>query len=156
MANELETYEPPNKGGRGCLIGTVVGLVIIILAMCAIGFIGTDKVASYFTDKETVVSTVPESDNVNDVTIKPEITITDILEARAALREERRIDSVFMAIPDFELAAILMNIGVGSTKADIVYEYELHKKSYEDVRLGREIQTKIIQRNDTLIPKDSI
>lgn len=30
------------------------------------------------------------------------------------------------------------------------------RKSYEDVRLGREIQTKIIQRNDTLIPKDSI
>lgn len=155
MANELENYEPPNRGGRGCLIGTVIGLVIIILAMCAIGFIGTDKVASYFTDKETV-ETVSESDNVDDVTIEPEITITDILEARAALREERRIDSVFMAIPDFELAAILMNIGVGSTKADIVYEYELHKKSYEDVRLGREIQTKIIQRNDTLIPKDSI
>lgn len=155
MANELENYEPPNRGGRGCLIGTVIGLVIIILAMCAIGFIGTDKVASYFTDKETV-GTISESDNVDDVTIEPEITITDILEARAALREERRIDSVFMAIPDFELAAILMNIGVGSTKADIVYEYELHKKSYEDVRLGREIQTKIIQRNDTLIPKDSI
>lgn len=155
MANELETYEPPNKGGRGCLIGTVVGLVIIILAMCVIGFIGTDKVASYFTDKETV-ETVSESDNVDNVVAEPEITITDILEARAALREERRIDSVFMAIPDFELAAILMNIGVGSTKADIVYEYELHKKSYEDVRLGREIQTKIIQRNDTLIPKDSI
>lgn len=155
MANELETYEPPNKGGKGCLIGTVIGLVIIILAMCAIGFIGTDKVASYFTDKETV-GTVSESDNVDDVTIEPEITITDILEARAALREKRRIDSVFMAIPDFELAAILMNISVGSTKADIVYEYELHKKSYEDVRLGREIQTKIIQRNDTLIPKDSI
>ena len=155
MANELENYEPPNRGGKGCLIGTVIGLVIIILAMCTIGFIGTDKVASYFTDKKTV-ETVSESDNVDDVTIEPEITITDILEARAALREERRIDSVFMAIPDFELAAILMNIGVGSTKADIVYEYELHKKSYEDVRLGREIQTKIIQRNDTLIPKDSI
>ena len=155
MANELENYEPPNRGGKGCLIGTVIGLVIIILAMCTIGFIGTDKVASYFTDKETV-ETVSESDNVDDVTIEPEITITDILEARAALREKRRIDSVFMAIPDFELAAILMNIGVGSTKADIVYEYELHKKSYEDVRLGREIQTKIIQRNDTLIPKDSI
>lgn len=155
MANEIENYEPPNRGGKGCLIGTVIGLVIIILAMCTIGFIGTDKVASYFTDKETV-ETVSESDNVDDVTIEPEITITDILEARAALREERRIDSVFMAIPDFELAAILMNIGVGSTKADIVYEYELHKKSYEDVRLGREIQTKIIQRNDTLIPKDSI
>lgn len=155
MANELENYEPPNRGGKGCLIGTVIGLVIIILAMCTIGFIGTDKVASYFTDKETV-ETVSESDNVDDVTIEPEITITDILEARAALREERRIDSVFMAISDFELAAILMNIGVGSTKADIVYEYELHKKSYEDVRLGREIQTKIIQRNDTLIPKDSI
>jgi len=156
MANELETYEPPNKGGKGCLIGTVIGLVIIILTMCAIGLIGTDKVASYFTDKGTVETTVSESDNVDDVTIEPEITITDILEARAASREERRIDSVFMAIPDFELAAILMNIGVGSTKADIVYEYELHKKSYEDVRLGREIQTKIIQRNDTLIPKDSI
>lgn len=127
MANELENYEPPNRGGKGCLIGTVIGLVIIILAMCTIGFIGTDKVASYFTDKETV-ETVSESDNVDDVTIEPEITITDILEARAALREERRIDSVFMAIPDFELAAILMNIGVGSTKADIVYEYELHKK----------------------------
>lgn len=155
MANELENYEPPNRGGKGCLIGTVIGLVIIILAMCTIGFIGTDKVASYFTDKETV-ETVSESDNVDDVTIEPEITITDILEARAALREKRRIDSVFMAIPDFELAAILMNIGVGSIKADIVYEYELHKKSYEDVRLGREIQTKIIQRNDTLIPKDSI
>jgi hypothetical protein len=155
MANELENYEPPNRGGRGCLIGTVIGLVIIILAMCIVGFIGTDKVASYFTDKETV-ETVSESDNVDDVVVEPEITITDILEARAALREERRIDSVFMAIPDFELAAILMNIGVGSTKADIVYEYELHKKSYEDVRLGREIQTKIIQRNDTLIPKDSI
>lgn len=155
MANELENYEPPNRGGKGCLIGTVIGLVIIILAMCTIGFIGTDKVASYFTDKKTV-ETVSESDNVDDVTIEPKITITDILEARAALREERRIDSVFMAIPDFELAAILMNIGVGSTKADIVYEYELHKKSYEDVRLGREIQTKIIQRNDTLIPKDSI
>ena len=156
MANEIENYEPPNRGGRGCLIGTVIGLVIIILALCTIGFIGTDKITSYFTEKEAVETTVSESDNVDDVTIEPEITITDILEARAALRKERRIDSVFMAIPDFELAAILMNIGVGSTKADIVYEYELHKKSYEDVRLGREIQTKIIQRNDTLIPKDSI
>lgn len=155
MANELENYEPPNRGGRGCLIGTVIGLVIIILTMCAIGLIGTDKVASYFTDKETV-ETVSESDNVDNAVVEPKITITDILEARAALREERRIDSVFMAIPDFELAAILMNIGISSTKADIVYEYELHKKSYEDVRLGREIQTKIIQRNDTLIPKDSI
>jgi hypothetical protein len=155
MANEIENYEPPNRGGRGCLIGTVIGLVIIILALCTIGFIGTDKITSYFTEKEAVETTVPESDNIDNV-VEPEITITDILEARAALREERRIDSVFMAIPDFELAAILMNIGVGSTKADIVYEYELHRKSYEDVKLGREIQTKIIQRNDTLIPKDSI
>lgn len=155
MANEIENYEPPNRGGRGCLIGTVIGLVIIILALCTIGFIGTDKITSYFTEKEAVETTVPESDNIDNV-VEPEITITGILEARAVLREERRIDSVFMAIPDFELAAILMNIGVGSTKADIVYEYELHRKSYEDVKLGREIQTKIIQRNDTLIPKDSI
>lgn len=79
MANELENYEPPNRGGRGCLIGTVIGLVIIILAMCAIGFIGTDKVASYFTEKEAVETTVPESDNIDNV-VEPEITITDILE----------------------------------------------------------------------------
>lgn len=156
MENEIEKmgYESLNGRKNGCLIWTIVGLVIIILGLCTIGYLGTDKVTSYFKDSKSEKVECYEDENLFPTEKEP--TVQDIIEQRTSTKMERRIDSVYMAIPDFELAAILMNIGTTSTKEAIVYEYELHRKLYEDVKLGAEIQKKIIQRHDTVIPKDSI
>lgn len=75
-------------------------------------------------------------------TIAP--SISDILMFRNELKEQKRIDSVYLSIPDIILVDILKTHGTEIDPNYIVMLYENNSKQYENVLSGSESE-KILQ-----------
>lgn len=76
-------------------------------------------------------------------------TVQEVLEARKLTKESQRKDSVFMAMPEAALIAVLMKIGTESTIEQIVQEYEANPDLYKNVIWGSEIQKNVIHKTDS-------
>ena len=132
MENDLMARpEPPRR---------TVWVVVTILAL--IGMIG----AVIYAERKNVANFL-NGVNQEEVQEDPQViieepvtTIQDILDMREQMREDRRVDSVFLAMPKVVLIDILMQHGTSLSIKDIIYIYESNISTYNTVLSGARAQ----------------
>lgn len=132
MENEMMARpKPPRR---------TVWVVVAILAL--IGMIG----AVIYAERENIANFL-NSVNQEEVQEDPQViieepvtTIQDILDMREQMREDRRIDSVFLAMPKVVLIDILMQHGTSLSIKDMIYIYESNISTYNTVLSGARAQ----------------
>lgn len=132
MENDLMARpEPPRK---------TVWVVVTILAL--IGMVG----AVIYAERKNVANFL-NGVNQEEVQEDPQViieepvtTIQDILDMREQMREDRRIDSVFLAMPKVVLIDILMQHGTSLSIKDMIYIYESNTSTYNTVLSGARAQ----------------
>lgn len=123
--------EPPRR---------TVWVVVTILAL--IGMIG----AVIYAERKNVANFL-NGVNQEEVQEDPQViieepvtTIQDILDMREQMREDRRVDSVFLAMPRVVLTDILMQHGTSLSIKDMIYIYESNISTYNTVLSGARAQ----------------
>lgn len=118
----------------------IVWVVLITLAL--IGMIG----AIIYAERENIANFL-NGVNQEEVQEDPQViieepvtTIQDILNMREQMREDRRIDSVFLAMPKVVLIDILMQHGTSLSIKDMIYIYESNISTYNTVLSGARAQ----------------
>ena len=132
MENDLMARpKPPRR---------TVWVVVAILAL--IGMIG----AVIYAERKNVANFL-NGVNQEEVQEDPQViieepvtTIQDILDMREQMREDRRIDSVFLAMPKVVLIDILMQHGTSLSIKDMIYIYESNTSTYNTVLSGARAQ----------------
>lgn len=81
-----------------------------------------------------------QESTVNEDTIYTAPTIQEILEFRKYAKECKRIDSIFLTMPDVVLIDILRNHGTQLSNSEIVYIYEDNPETYNAVQSGARSQ----------------
>lgn len=118
----------------------IVWVVLITLAL--IGMIG----AIFYAERKNIanfLNGVNQEEVQEDAHItieEPVATIQDILDMREQMREDRRIDSVFLAMPKVVLIDILMQHGTSLSIKDMIYIYESNTSTYNTVLSGARAQ----------------
>lgn len=117
-----------------------VWVVVTILAL--IGMIG----AVIYAERKNVANFL-NGVNQEEVQEDPQViieepvtTIQDILDMREQMREDRRVDSVFLAMPKVVLIDILMQHGTSLSIKDMIYIYESNTSTYNTVLSGARAQ----------------
>lgn len=117
-----------------------VWVVVAILAL--IGMIG----AIFYAERKNIanfLNGVNQEEIQEDPQViieEPVTTIQDILDMREQMREDRRIDSVFLAMPKVVLIDILMQHGTSLSIKDMIYIYESNISTYNTVLSGARAQ----------------
>ena len=118
----------------------IVWAVLITLAL--IGMIG----AIIYAERENITNFL-NGVNQEEVQEDPQViieepvtTIQDIIDMREQMREDRRIDSVFLAMPKVVLIDILMQHGTSLSIKDMIYIYESNTSTYNTVLSGARAQ----------------
>lgn len=132
MENEMMARPKPLR--------IIVWVVLITLAL--IGMMG----AIIYAERENIANFL-NGVNQEEVQEDPQIiieepvtTIQDILDMREQMREDRRVDSVFLAMPKVVLIDILMQHGTSLSIKDIIYIYESNTSTYNTVLSGARAQ----------------
>lgn len=118
----------------------IVWVVLITLAL--IGMIG----AIFYAERKNIanfLNGVNQEEVQEDAHItieEPVATIQDILDMREQMREDRRVDSVFLAMPKVVLIDILMQHGTSLSIKDMIYIYETNTSTYNTVLSGARAQ----------------
>lgn len=110
----------------------IVWVVLITLAL--ISMMG----AIIYAERENIANFLNEDPQV--IIEEPVTTIQDILNIREQMREDRRVDSVFLAMPKVVLIDILMQHGTSLSIKDMVYIYESNTSTYNTVLSGARAQ----------------
>lgn len=120
--------------------GRIVWVVLITLAL--IGMMG----AIIYAERENIANFL-NGVNQEEVQEDPQViieepvtTIQDILNMREQMREDRRVDSVFLAMPKVVLIDILMQHGTSLSIKDMIYIYESNTSTYNTVLSGARAQ----------------
>lgn len=118
----------------------IVWVVSITLAL--IGMMG----AIIYAERENIANFL-NGVNQEEVQEDPQViieepvtTIQDILDMREQMREDRRVDSVFLAMPKVVLIDILMQHGTSLSIKDMIYIYETNTSTYNTVLSGARAQ----------------
>lgn len=118
----------------------IVWVALITLAL--IGMMG----AIIYAERENIANFL-NGVNQEEVQEDPQViieepvtTIQDILDMREQMREDRRVDSVFLAMPKVVLIDILMQHGTSLSIKDIIYIYESNTSTYNTVLSGARAQ----------------
>lgn len=118
----------------------IVRVVLITLAL--IGMMG----AIIYAERENIANFL-NGVNQEEVQEDPQViieepvtTIQDILDMREQMREDRRVDSVFLAMPKVVLIDILMQHGTSLSIKDMIYIYETNTSTYNTVLSGARAQ----------------
>lgn len=132
MENEMMARPKPLR--------IIVWAVLITLAL--IGMIG----AIIYAERENIANFL-NGVNQEEVQEDPQViieepvtTIQDILDMREQMREDRRVDSVFLAMPKVVLIDILMQHGTSLSIKDMIYIYESNTSTYNTVLSGARAQ----------------
>lgn len=132
MENEMMARPKPPR--------IIVWVVLIILAL--IGMMG----AIIYAERENIANFL-NGVNQKEVQEDPQViieepvtTIQDILDMRERMREDRRVDSVFLAMPKVVLIDILMQHGTSLSIKDMIYIYESNTSTYNTVLSGARAQ----------------
>lgn len=132
MENDLMTRPKPSR--------IIVWVVLITLAL--IGMMG----AIIYAERENIANFL-NGVNQEEVQEDPQViieepvtTIQDILDMREQMREDRRVDSVFLAMPKVVLIDILMQHGTSLSIKDMTYIYESNTSTYNTVLSGARAQ----------------
>lgn len=120
--------------------GRIVWVALITLAL--IGMMG----AIIYAERENIANFL-NGVNQEEVQEDPQViieepvtTIQDILDMREQMREDRRVDSVFLAMPKVVLIDILMQHGTSLSIKDMIYIYESNTSTYNTVLSGARAQ----------------
>lgn len=132
MENEMMARPRPSR--------IIVWVVLITLAL--IGMMG----AIIYAERENIANFL-NGVNQEEVQEDPQViieepvtTIQDILDMREQMREDRRVDSVFLAMPKVVLIDILMQHGTSLSIKDMIYIYESNTSTYNTVLSGARAQ----------------
>lgn len=132
MENDLMARPKPPR--------IIVWVVLITLAL--IGMMG----AIFYAERKNIANFL-NGVNQEEVQEDPQViieepvaTIQDILDMREQMREDRRVDSVFLAMPKVVLIDILMQHGTSLSIKDMVYIYESNTSTYNTVLSGARAQ----------------
>lgn len=132
MENEMMARPKPPR--------IIVWGVLITLAL--IGMMG----AIIYAERENIANFL-NGVNQEEVQEDPQViieepvtTIQDILDMREQMREDRRVDSVFLAMPKVVLIDILMQHGTSLSIKDMIYIYETNTSTYNTVLSGARAQ----------------
>ena len=132
MENEMMARPKPPR--------ITVWVVLITLAL--IGMMG----AIIYAERENIANFL-NGVNQEEVQEDPQViieepvtTIQDILDMREQMREDRRVDSVFLAMPKVVLIDILMQHGTSLSIKDMIYIYESNTSTYNTVLSGARAQ----------------
>lgn len=115
---------------------------VVLITLALIGMIG----AIIYAERENVANFL-NGVNQEEVQEDPQViieepvtTIQDILDMREQMREDRRVDSVFLAMPKVVLIDILMQHGTSLSIKDMIYIYESNTSTYNTVLSGARAQ----------------
>lgn len=115
---------------------------VVLITLALIGMMG----AIIYAERENIANFL-NGVNQKEVQEDPQViieepvtTIQDILDMREQMREDRRIDSVFLAMPKVVLIDILMQHGTSLSIKDMIYIYESNISTYNTVLSGARAQ----------------
>lgn len=118
----------------------IVWVVLITLAligmMGAIIYVERENIANFLNG----VNQEEVQEDPQVIIEEPVTTIQDILDMREQMREDRRVDSVFLAMPKVVLIDILMQHGTSLSIKDMIYIYESNTSTYNTVLSGARAQ----------------
>lgn len=140
MSEELKETECKCNGSssnhNSCLTAILVAIIVVLVG-CII-YLDRHKIADFFTgENQTEVQT---EENEPVIVEDVPLTIKDFLEMREVMREDRRIDSIFLSIPEVVLVDILTQHGTSLSNADVVHIYEANPRDYNKVVSGAKAQ----------------
>lgn len=143
MENEMNRRTKPLS-----IIVWIVATLCLLMGIAAVVYEEHDTIENYLhgENQEVVQDTLQMEE--------PVYTIQDYVEIRNQMKEDRRIDSVFLAIPDVVLIDILSQHGTDLSITDIVYIYESNSTIYNSVMSGARAQ-KYLEDSIQKIPKDT-
>lgn len=114
----------------------------VLMTLALIGMMG----AIIYAERENIANFL-NGVNQEEVQEDPQViieepvaTIQDILDMREQMREDRRVDSVFLAMPKVVLIDILMQHGTSLSIKDMIYIYESNTSTYNTVLSGARAQ----------------
>ena len=132
MENDLMARpEPPRR-----TVWVVVTILALIGMMGAIIYAERENIANFLNG----VNQEEIQEDPQDIVEEPVTTRQDILDMREQMREDRRVDSVFLAMPKVVLIDILMQHGTSLSIKDIIYIYESNTSTYNTVLSGARAQ----------------
>lgn len=115
---------------------------VVLITLALIGIIG----AIIYAERKNIANFL-NGVNQEEVQEDPQViieepvtTIQDILDMREQMREDRRVDSVFLAMPKVVLIDILMQHGTSLSIKDMIYIYESNTSTYNTVLSGARAQ----------------
>lgn len=115
---------------------------VVLIALALIGMMG----AIIYAERENIANFL-NGVNQEEVQEDPQViieepvtTIQDILDMKEQMREDRRVDSVFLAMPKVVLIDILMQHGTSLSIKDMIYIYESNISTYNTVLSGARAQ----------------
>ena len=132
MENDLMARpEPPRR-----TVWVVVAILTLIGMIGAIFYAERKNIANFLNG----VNQEEVQEDPQVIIEEPVTTIQDILDMREQMREDRRIDSVFLAMPKVVLIDILMQHGTSLSIKDMIYIYESNTSTYNTVLSGARAQ----------------
>ena len=115
---------------------------VVLITLALIGMMG----AIIYAERENIANFL-NGVNQEEVQEDPQViieepvtTIQDILDMREQMREDRRVDSVFLAMPKVVLIDILIQHGTSLSIKDMIYIYESNTSTYNTVLSGARAQ----------------
>lgn len=132
MENEMMARPKPPR-----IIVWVVSITLALIGMMgAIIYAERENIANFLNG----VNQEEVQEDPQVIIEEPVTTIQDILNMREQMREDRRIDSVFLAMPKVVLIDILMQHGTSLSIKDMIYIYESNTSTYNTVLSGARAQ----------------
>lgn len=132
MENEMMARpEPPRK-----TVWVIVAIIALIGMFGAMIYAERENIANFLNG----VNQEKVQEDPQAIIEEPVTTIQDILDMREQMREDRRIDSVFLAMPKVVLIDILMQHGTSLSIKDMIYIYESNISTYNTVLSGARAQ----------------
>lgn len=125
--------EPPRR-----TVWVIVAIIAFIGMIAAIVYAERVTIKNFFTGENQEEVQIENDSTYEDPMCV--LTIQEMLDMREDMRETKRIDSVFLAIPQVVLIDILMNHGTSLSIKDIVYIYESNTSTYNTVLSGARAQ----------------
>lgn len=132
MENEMMARPKPPR-----IIVWVVSITLALIGMMgAIIYAERENIANFLNG----VNQEEVQEDPQVIIEEPVTTIQDILDMREQMREDRRVDSVFLAMPKVVLIDILMQHGTSLSIKDMIYIYESNTSTYNTVLSGARAQ----------------
>lgn len=123
--------------------------IVAIIAIIAIGLFGICQYQRLQNLRdEALIKEYSEEPQLN--LEDPDLTISQVLQFRRDVTYEKYIDSIYLAMPETVLIAVLIKEGVNSSQRHIVEEYLNNQEYYDNIEFRKAIQEYYDSQQDTI------